>query len=150
MKINPIIYDPSSVNGFKKNDPNGNGLDFKTLLKNAEIRVEGEIQKVSSPFSVTSLSTPFNELEDINHIRSLGIKTSEGVLHLLEEYHKAIINDQIPLEKIDPLIQSLSREVSRLQILSERIPESDPLRKILTELGVISAVEVEKYYRERY
>ncbi len=141
MKVNSIFYHPSSVNNLKKNNHKGHPLDFKTLLENAD-------KKISSLSS--SLSIPSMELEEINQIRSLGVKTSEEVLNLLEDYQKAMANRQIPLDRIEPLIQSLSKGVGQLQILTDRVPASDPLRKILTDVGIISAVEIERYYRGGY
>lgn len=141
MKVNSILYHPSSVNNLKKNNHKGHLLDFKTLLENADKKI--------SPLS-SSLSIPSMELEEINQIRSLGVKTSEEVLNLLEDYQKAMANHQIPLDRIEPLIQSLSKGVSQLQILTDRVPASDPLRKILTDVGIISAVEIERYYRGGY
>lgn len=141
MKINSILYNTSSLNHLERNDHQGNALDFKTMLENSDKK----ISSLAAPLSIPPMG-----LEEIYQIRSLGIKTSEEVLYLLEDYQKVMADPQIPLESIEPLIQSLSKEVNQLQILSERIPASDPLRRIITELGILSTVEVEKYYRGGY
>jgi hypothetical protein len=90
------------------------------------------------------------EWNDISQIRSQGIRASENTLKILEEYRRAMAHVQLPLKKIDPMIQSLSQEVDHLNILSGKLSPSDPLKEILTELGIVSAVEIEKYRRGEY
>ena len=151
MKINSIIYDTPSISDLKKKDQDNREYDFQTLLKGANAKLDNTIQKTSS-LSPSPLS-PLNglmELNDISQIRSQGIQASEDALKILEEYQKIIGDNKMPFKRIDQLIQSLSQEVHRLGILSEKLSPSDPLKKILTELGIVSSVEIEKYHRGDY
>jgi hypothetical protein len=68
----------------------------------------------------------------------------------LEEYKNAMGDPEMPLKKIDPLIQSLSQGMQDLNTLSAKLSPSDPLQKILTEVGIVSAVEIEKFRRGEY
>jgi hypothetical protein len=82
--------------------------------------------------------------------RSSGIQAAEKALDLLEKYQKKISDSQIPLNKIDGLIESLSKEIQGLKDFSGKVPSSDPLQKILNEIGIVSTVEIEKFNRGDY
>jgi hypothetical protein len=86
----------------------------------------------------------------INETRSKGVETTEKTLDLLERYQKAIADPQMPLKRINEFIDSLSLEVKSLNSLSEKLPPVDPLQKIMTEVGILSAVEIEKFNRGEY
>ena len=83
-------------------------------------------------------------------MRSQGVKVAESTLGILEEYQKAIGDPQKTPRQIDPLVQSLSEEVKSLKMLAEKVPPSDPLQKIMTDLGIVSTVEIEKFNRGEY
>jgi hypothetical protein len=87
---------------------------------------------------------------DPAQIRLQGIQSTEKTLDILEQYQKAMANPNLSLKNIYPLIQSLSQELQGLNVLSAKLPPSDPLQSILTHTGIVSAVEIEKFHRGEY
>ncbi len=83
-------------------------------------------------------------------MRCEGIAAAENTLRLLEDYQNAMGNPRVPLRQIDSIVQSLSREVKTLDGLSRKIPSTDPLVKILGDVGIVSTVEIEKFNRGEY
>jgi hypothetical protein len=163
MKIKEITQQVSSILGTKntlKDEPSE--LEFQKLLKDANVKLnhasqrispsphEGGVNELSSPALSASSVSYLLKSEDIAQIRSQSIQATENTLKVLEEYENAMVDPEMPLKKIDPLIQSLSQEVQNLNILSEKLSPSDPLQKILTEVGIVSAVEIEKFRRGEY
>jgi hypothetical protein len=47
-------------------------------------------------------------------------------------------------------VQALSEKVTDLQGLARTLAPADPLKKIIQEVGTLSAVEVEKFNRGEY
>ena len=110
----------------------------------------GEVALLSSPiFSAPYLNAGAN-IEALGHIRSEGIQMTERILGLLEEYQKRIGDPETTLRDLAPLVQSLSEEAGRLRTLADQVPISDPLRKIISELGIVSTVELERFNRGEY
>jgi hypothetical protein len=140
----------------RRGDEKSAGLDFAELLKQANpdpksvsqtvspLPSQGEVQPVSSlPFIMS-------KLEEINQVRLQGIEATENTLSLLEQYQEAMADPDVSLKKVDPLVESLSKEVNSLNVLSERLSPADPLQKILTEVGIVSTVEIERFRRGDY
>jgi hypothetical protein len=163
MKINDILQQPSSLPVSKKRDKTeGKEIDFQQFLKEARTRQSESHQTAPSSFperGIETLSVPvltvpsFNgvsETKEMNQIRSQGVKAAESTLGILEEYQKALGDPQRTLRQIDSLVQSLSQEVKSLKMLAEKVPTSDPLQKIMTDLGIVSTVEIEKFNRGEY
>jgi hypothetical protein len=163
MKIKEITQQVSAVLGSKntqKEEPTE--LEFQKLLKDANVKLnhpsermppsvhdEG-VTELSSPALTASSVSYLLKLEDIAQIRSQSIQATENTLKVLEEYKNAMGDPEMPLKKIDPLIQSLSQGMQDLNTLSAKLSPSDPLQKILTEVGIVSAVEIEKFRRGEY
>jgi hypothetical protein len=164
MKIKEISQQLSTILASKntqKQEPTE--LEFQKLLKDANVKLnhasermppsphdEG-VKELSSPaLSAASSVSYLLKSEDIAQIRSQSIQATENTLKALEEYKNAMVDPGMPLKKIDPLIQSLSQEMQDLNILSAKLSPSDPLQKILTEVGIVSAVEIEKFRRGEY
>jgi hypothetical protein len=163
MKINDILQQPSSLPVSKKADKmEGKEVDFQHFLNDARARrSEGhqatpppstsrEVENLSVPvLSVPSLNGA-SETKEMNQIRSLGIKATEDTLGILEQYQKAIGDPRMTLRQMNSIVQSLSQEVKSLKTLAEKVPSSDPLQKIMTDLGIVSTVEIEKFSRGEY
>jgi hypothetical protein len=163
MKISDILQNPSSLPlSKKKGSTEGKEIDFQQLLKEAGSRqlqnhptassssTAREVEDLSIP--VLSLP-PLNgvlETQEMNQLRSQGVKGAEKILEVLEEYQKAIADPRRNLREIGSLVQSLSREAESLKKLAEKVPWSDPLQKIMTDLGIVSTVEIEKFNRGEY
>jgi hypothetical protein len=48
------------------------------------------------------------------------------------------------------LVQSLAEEARGLSQWVEKLPPSDPLKKIMTEVGILSSIEVGRFNRGDY
>ena len=163
MEIKEIMQGAAAALGLKKGSKEElKEMDFRRLLEEANMNVKGDHRTVSSP--------PVNEASqdlicapsfisglngqlapgDAAQIRSQGIQTFENTLKILEQYGEAIGNPGIPLKRIDPLVRSLDQELENLNRLSEQLSPSDPLKKIMTEAGIVSAMEIEKFRRGEY
>ncbi len=113
----------------------GQGFDFQRMLVEAS-------QKLNDVRSVN----PNHEVQ----LHSQSLKAVENALVTLEKYQKELSSLDTPLKRIDPILQTMTREVNELTRLSEGLSLSDPLRKILDETAVLSAVEIEKFRRGDY
>jgi len=163
MKINEMTQsNPHILNPKQAVESPSKGVDFKQRLNEASLKLENFIQKYSPislekesevlPSAVSSFPG-INELigvSGLEQIRSQSIEMITAFLNLLEQYRKAIADLGISLKEIHPFIQALSQEVSRLNTLSEKLSPTDPLKKILNEVGIISTVEIEKFNRGDY
>lgn len=88
--------------------------------------------------------------EPAGSVRTQSVEAAEGVLGLLEEYQRSLADPGVSLKELDGLVQSLSREVNTLTQLSDKLSPADPLKKIASEVGMVSAVEIEKFNQGRY
>jgi len=158
MDIKRIINGSVPIPGIKQQTTSETGqLDFQHLLQKAQIN-----NKVESLPNVFPLSKEIGEIppdpalalralnilpeqSEVPQVRSQGIQAAENALSLLERYQEAIADPRMTLKKVDPLVQSLSQNVNDLISLSDKLPASDPLRKIISEIGIVSMVEVQKF-----
>ena len=135
-----------------------NGLDFQKMLQEAQWNTQEAGQ--SAPAGAPGVAEipgegvlPVNLLEgakESSPLRVQGVEATERTLNLLEEYRRAIENPQVSLREIHPLVQSLAEETWGLNQWVEKLSPSDPLKKIMTEVGVLSSVEVGKFNRGDY
>ena len=72
------------------------------------------------------------------------------MLKVLEEYQKALADPEVSLKNLYPMIQSLSSKVEGVGRDAEKLPANDPLQRIFSEMGILAAVEVEKFNRGEY
>ncbi len=110
-------------------------FDFQKLLFEAS-------QRISDPKPV--------DHTDPLLIRSQCFQAVEETLNTLEAYQKNLSAPEISLKKVDPIVQTLTEEVKTLQHLSGKLPLRDPLRTLMSEAGILSAVEIEKFRRGDY
>jgi len=162
MKIDHIALETPRVQDSKKPEKNNSGTDFQKLLEEANGRLNDASQgafpsSLNQPLGTRTESTlsppPVSGLEGgegLFQIRSQGVQSTVNALEILEDYQQALADPAVPLKRIDQLVQSLSREIPRLNVLSEKLPPSDPLQKILAEVGILSTVEIEKFRRGEY
>ena len=159
MDIKKIINGSSAIPELnQKRKSESSQLDFQKVLNDAKssLSVAGQSAPSSSKgvgeipadpaYAIQALSGP----EEINQIRSQGVERSENTLTILEQYQKAMSDPQKTLKNVNGLVQSLSQEVDGLNRLSEKLPSSDPLQKIMNEISIVSAVEIEKFNRGEY
>jgi hypothetical protein len=150
MKIKEVIQGNSSILGSERLGKNElKGVDFQKMLSDASAKLKGVSPMPSGPVSSASpLDGPSGM--DLNQVRSQSIQATENTLTLLEAYQEAMANPEVTLKKMDAFIQSLSDQIEHLNTLSEKLSSSDPLNRIMTEVGIVSTVEVEKLRRGEY
>jgi hypothetical protein len=90
------------------------------------------------------------EIQDLQQLQARGVAATEKTIALLEQYQQALADPAQSLKEINPLVQSLAEKVTDLQGLAQTLAPADPLKKILQEVGTLSAVEVEKFNRGEY
>jgi hypothetical protein len=158
-ELNPSIL--PGVHLEKRKADATKDLDFQKLLGDAGERLNATAQGHSLFDSEKSMRISTNPISSASHldlrdqddialIRSQSLKAVEDTLTILEQYHEGLSDPETSLRKIDPFIQVLTKEVDGLNLFSERLPPADPLRKILNETGILSAVEIEKFRRGEY
>ena len=134
------------------------GEDFQKLLGEAAQKL-GETGRsvsvsaspqISEPGALSALSPLLPFPQGIEQVRSESMHATTVLLDALEQYQNALSDPQTPLKGIEGTLHSLARGVKELNLLSDRLPSSDPLQKIMTEVGIISAVEIERFNRGDY
>jgi len=133
-------------------------LDFQKILREARSNLERPGTCVSGPAEGVSeipedgILTPhlLEGLKTPPPSRSAGVEATERTLNLLEEYRRALGNPRVTLREIDPLVRSLAEEARGLNRRLEDLSPSDPLKKIMTEVGILSSVEIGKFNRGDY
>lgn len=163
MDIKKIINGSISIPGTKqKGTSETSQLDFHKLLQEAK-----STDKAASPSAASLLSKGAGEIPpdpalavkalnllaaplEAPQVRSQGIKAAENALSLLEKYQKAMDDPQMTLKKVDHWVQSLAQEVNDLISLSDKLPAADPLKEIISEIGIVSTVEIQKFNRGEY
>jgi hypothetical protein len=163
MDIKKIINGSIPIPGTKQQGTSETSrLAFQEILQKAKLNKNVVSLPTASPLSkeideihpdpalaVRALNI-LAEQSEVPQARSQGIKAAENALSLLERYQEAIADPQMTLKKVDPLVQSLSQNVNDLISLSDKLPASDPLRKIISEIGIVSMVEVQKFNAGEY
>ena len=152
----------SGMAGIKGKTEELQGLEFQKLLQEAQSNRK-QSEGTTSPeapvgkpefFPDPVLSIPSVNLAthaaEPSALRSQGIGATEKTLELLEQYQRALADPKISLKEANPLVQSLSREMKDLAGWAGKLSSSDPLQKILTDLGILASVEVEKFNRGDY
>ena len=153
------VFSPIHSKNIRKEE--SSCQDFKQILERSSSRMMEDtcpvlpsVSQGSSPVGldpITPLSVPFiSEIKEAGSLRTQCVETTETTLDLLEKYQEAMGNPAVTLKKMVPLIQSLTQEVQDLRTLSETLPPSDPLKDLLDQVGILSAVEIEKFHRGDY
>lgn len=162
MKIkeisNEIPTGPESVK-LKSNKDIGR-LDFLHLLEKANadsniLSTAGSLHP--SPGEEVPLNPPqttpglyFSSPLENRNTHSETLQATERVLDLLEKYQRALIDPNISLREMDSMIKLLSKEMEGLNLLSSKLPSTHPLQKMIHEVGILSAVEIQKFERGDY
>ena len=135
-----------------------NGFDFQKMLQEAQSNMQESSQ--AAPAAASGVAEipgqsvfPVNLLDgvkDFAPLRTQGVQAAEKTLNLLEHYQRAIENPRVTLREIHPLVQSLAEETRGLNQWVEKLSPSDPLKEIMTEVGILSSIEVGKFNRGDY
>jgi hypothetical protein len=131
---------------------------FQKLLGEAAERLGATDRTVTggSPLHVSEASgpAPVSPLRvcpgSVDQVRSRGVDAAGSLLNALEQYQHALADSRTSLRGVQEHVESLARGVKDLRLLSNRLPPSDPLQKIMAEVGILSAVEVERFNRGEY
>ena len=149
----------SAMAGKKGKKEELEGLDFQKLLQEAQSNRKPGETGTSPEGSVGRTEFFANSVLPVNFVpglpetstlRSQGALATEKTLDLLEQYQTAMADPKISLKEISPLAQSLSQEIKGLTQWAPQLSPSDPLQKIIAEVGIVSSVEVEKFNRGDY
>jgi hypothetical protein len=134
----------------------GHSSEFQKIFQ--DVRQAAGESSPAGPSGVTGVVQGFEigtvngvlEIQDLQPLQSRGIAATENTIALLEQYQRALADPAQTLKEINPLVQSLSEKVTDLQGLAQGLAPGDPLKKIIQEVGTLSAVEVEKFNRGEY
>jgi hypothetical protein len=148
----------SAIAGKKGKKEEEGGFDFQKILQEAqsnlkETNAAAPRGAAGGPEVLPEGVLPVNWLngtEDSSPLRLQGTRAAEKALDLLEQYQSAMENPRTTLREIHPLVQSLAEEMRSLDQWVEKMSPSDPLREILTEAGILSSLEIEKFNRGDY
>jgi len=158
MDVREILGGALSEAAGKKEKKELNRFDFQKILQEAQSNLKEANGAAPGgaaggpeilPEGVLAVNWP-EVIKDSSPARLQGIRAAEKALDLLEQYQRAMENPRTTLREIHPLVQSLAEEMKSLDQWVEKMPPSDPLRGILTEAGILSSVEIEKFNRGDY
>ncbi len=121
--------------------------ESRKLAESGSVPKPGEIP--DGPLGVYSLS-PLTELGNPFPPQARSLQAADQVLKVLEEYQKALADPEVSLKNLYPMIQSLSSKVEGVGRDAEKLSANDPLQRILSEMGILAAVEVERFNRGEY
>ena len=135
-----------------------NGFDFQKMLQEAQTNIQEGSRTGSVPAAggaeIPEQSVfPLNLLEGVKSsgpLHSQGVQAAENTLNLLDEYRRAIENPRVTLREIHPLVQSLAEQTQGLNQWVEKLSPGDPLKKIMTDVGILSSMEIGKFNRGDY
>ena len=158
MDVKEILGGALSEAAGKKEKKELNRFDFQKILQEAQSNLKETNAAAPGgaaggpeilPEGVLAVNW-LNGIEDSSPLRLQGTRVAERALDLLEQYQSAMENPRTTLREIHPLVQSLAEEMRSLDQWVEKMSPSDPLREILTEAGILSSIEIEKFNRGDY
>jgi hypothetical protein len=135
------------------------GTDFQKALQEAHSHLQGSLAPSVSTGDVGGAERlepipfpllPPNFEAGAAPLQSQGAQATERTLDLLEQYQEALSDPRVSLKEVYPLVQALSQEVQGMNRWTEQLPPSDPLRKIMGAIEILSNVEIEKFNRGDY
>jgi hypothetical protein len=159
MDIKKIGMSPS-LNPRGTTQETNKNLDFQRILQEANQSVGASktspgplaappIQPLPQGFEIGALNGVL-EVQKMEQLRAQGVSAADNTLSLLGKYQQALGDPAQTLKQINPLVESLSQKVEDLQKLTQQFDTNDPLQKIIREVGVVSATEIEKFNRGDY
>jgi hypothetical protein len=79
------------------------------------------------------------------------VDKTESLLEMLENYSQDMDDPKKSLKDIEPLIDTIQKEASKLAAeANQKVPEDTALKKIVDEFAVTANVEYMKFYRGDY
>ncbi len=164
MKIqNHSVHQAQQLdNGKARTEKTSNQNSFSQILDN----VKGEKAQYSGDISSINMEgcckigeeiflqdgiQETGPAEPISHdIREAALRSSEQLLNILDSLAAAIETGGVEKESLQQIAISLKEKLSQVQAAQEELPDKDPLRSILDEIGMLSQVEQMKILRGDY
>ena len=147
----------------KESTHKAGGADFQKILEETQADQAAKSQKLPESGSVFRAAgipdgplgaysfSPLTELGNpLRRTQAQSLQAADQVLRVLEEYQKGLADPEVSLKNLYPMIQLLSSEIQGVSQGAEKLPANDPLKRILSEMGMLAAVEVEKFNRGEY
>jgi hypothetical protein len=146
----------------KESAPKTGGADFQKILEATQADRAMENQKLSEPGSgcrAAGISEgplgaysfpPLAEFGNPVQAQPRSLQAADQVLKVMGEYQKALGDHEVSLKNLYPMIQALSSEIQGMSQNAEALPANDPLKRIINEIGILAAVEVERFNRGEY
>jgi hypothetical protein len=116
---------------------------FDEILSTVANKESGALEKTSSSQPVFQVNPVL--LDPVNSDDLL--QRLEGSLAALESYQTRLGDATVPIHELQPLVEKLEEEQSRLQSQMEVLPDGHPVKDTLNRSIVTMAVEVQKYRR---
>ena len=136
------------TSGPQKTERPNNGLFQQNLEAARADRLASETQ-ISSPAPLGEVRS--SVFPAIATVSSGIVDKTENLLDLMESYTQKIEDPKKSLKEIEPLIDSIQKEASRLaQETDKHLPEDKALKDIVNEFAVAANVEYAKFYRGDY
>ncbi|RJQ59359.1 MAG: hypothetical protein C4530_09280 [Desulfobacteraceae bacterium] len=141
-KISEIIGSPA-ISGLQKRENAKSGL-FQQNLDAAKINQQA---KANPAQCAGLLSVPEAAFPTIHEPLKSIVDGTEHLLDMLENYSREMEAPGKTLKEIQPLIDSIRQEASRLAAEAEKEPGDDALARIANECALTANVAYIKFYR---
>lgn len=142
------ISGPPPVSGPQKSEKTNNSLFQQNLEAAQAKRLASELQ--------TPASEPLGEIRPsvfptITTVSTGIVDKTEGLLKMMEKYALDMNDPKKSLKDIEPLIDSIQKEASKLAAeAGQKVPEDIELKRIINEFAVTANVEYMRFYRGDY
>lgn len=143
MKINQHLTGQPVTPGKETRKASVAGPDFQHLLR-------GELRKINTGGPASkNLSIPSGPSVPAS-VRLESLTISERAMDTLQSFARALENNSLPLNALEPFVSSLEEETLALLSVRSQFPENDPLAQILDRVATITYLEAAKFRRGDY
>lgn len=118
---------------------------------------EESLGNVSSSCSVSSKDCQMgvngiskSQLDIYGNVETSVAGQVENYLNVLNEYQEKLMDPDVTLKELSPLVEQMTREGEKLSSILESLPKDDNLKEILNETLVLSSLESIKFNRGDY
>jgi len=152
MKIEKMNHIGNMIPPEKRGAAGSGNLDFQKLMDRAGERLRTEVKGIepAAPPRALDSSLLLSDKGELNVRRAQAVGAVDCVLTLLERYRSELADPGFSLRKIEPSVQTLMKEVEKLNFLKEKLPQNDPLQDIIKAAGIVSGVEIARFNRGDY
>jgi hypothetical protein len=150
MKINGIDEIIKNANADKtaRKEPVEND-DFKKVLKASVERTAHHPAKVQQPPSINPVSAI--RLQPLSlETKDATVEHVDKLLNLLDNYRKQLADPTMTLRKIEPLMNTITKEKEQLSSVLDSLAGEEGLKDIVNRTLITASLEVIKYNRGDY